>query len=106
MCRRLVTLFLSLTAAAVHATADGSRMDLSGLWRFQLDPSGFGKTAGSELYLTRLTGAIRLPGSTDEAGAGIPNTAAYVDRLSRRYEYVGMAWYQREVTIPPAWAGP
>ena len=105
MCRRLVTLFLSLTAAAVHATADGSRMDLSGLWRFQLDPSGFGKTAGSELYLTRLTGAIRLPGSTDEAGAGIPNTAAYVDRLSRRYEYVGMAWYQREVTIPPAWAG-
>ena len=105
MSRRLMALALCLAAAAAHAAADGQRMDLSGLWRFQLDPSGFGMTAGSELYRTRLAGSIRLPGSTDEAGAGVPNAAAYVDRLSRRYEYVGMAWYQREVTIPSAWAG-
>lgn len=103
--RRLMALALFLATAAAHAAADGRRIDLSGLWRFQLDPSGFGMTAGSELYRTRLAGSIRLPGSTDEAGAGVPNAAAYVDRLSRRYEYVGMAWYQREVTIPSAWAG-
>lgn len=91
--------------SSLPSAADGRRMALGGLWRFQLDPSGFGTTAGSELYLTRLAGSIALPGTTDEAGAGIPNAASYVDRLSRRYEYVGMAWYQREVTIPEDWAG-
>ena len=36
-------------------------IDLSGLWRFQLDPMGFGKTPGSELYLSKLTESIVLP---------------------------------------------
>lgn len=80
-------------------------MDLSGLWRFQLDPMGFGKTAGSELYLSRLPETIELPGSTDEGGKGIRNVAAYVDRLSRKFEYCGQAWYQREVVIPETWRG-
>lgn len=34
------------------------QMDLSGIWRFQLDPMGFGKTPGSELYLSKLTETI------------------------------------------------
>lgn len=80
-------------------------MDLSGLWRFQLDPMGFGKTPGSELYLSKLTETIQLPGSTDEAGKGIQNVVAHVDRLSRKFEYCGQAWYQREVVIPEHWAG-
>lgn len=46
--------------------AGSERMDLAGLWRFQLDPMGFGKTPGSELYLSKLTETIVLPGSTDE----------------------------------------
>lgn len=84
-----------------HATPD--KMDLAGLWRFQLDPLGFGKTPGSELYLDKLVETIMLPGSTDEAGKGIKNNVRYVDRLSRKYEYQGMAWYQREVVIPDTW---
>lgn len=80
-------------------------MDLSGLWRFQFDPMGFGMTPGSELYLSRLGGSIVLPGSTDQAGLGIRNEASHVDRLSRRFEYCGMAWYQREVVIPSSWKG-
>lgn len=80
-------------------------MDLSGLWRFQFDPMGFGMTPGSELYLSRLGGSIALPGSTDQAGLGVRNEASYVDRLSRRFEYCGMAWYQREVVIPSFWSG-
>lgn len=78
-------------------------MDLSGIWRFQLDPMGFGKTPGSELYLSKLTEIIALPGSTDEGGKGIQNFVAHVDRLSRKFEYCGQAWYQREVVIPESW---
>ncbi len=80
-------------------------MDLSGLWRFQLDPMGFGKTPGSELYLSKLTETITLPGSMDEGGKGIQNIVAHVDRLSRKFEYCGQAWYQREVVIPEDWKG-
>ena len=80
-------------------------IELSGLWRFQLDPMGFGKTPGSELYLSKLTESIVLPGSMDESGKGIPNAVAHVDRLSRKFEYCGQAWYQREVEIPDSWQG-
>lgn len=80
-------------------------IDLSGVWRFQLDPMGFGKTPGSELYLSKLTENIYLPGTTDEGGKGIQNFVAHVDRLSRKFEYCGQAWYQREVEIPDSWKG-
>lgn len=30
-------------------------------------------------------------------------TARYVDRLTRKFEYCGQAWYQREVIIPEEW---
>lgn len=87
-----------------HATQT-DRIDLAGLWRFQLDPMGFGKTPGSELYLAKLTETITLPGSTDEGGKGVTNVVAHVDRLSRKFEYCGQAWYQREVVIPEEWKG-
>ena len=63
----LISLFACLTVQA----AQTDRMDLSGLWRFQLDPMRFGKTPGSELYLSKLTETIELPGSMDEGGKGI-----------------------------------
>lgn len=85
------------------ATQPTDCIDLSGLWRFQLDPMNFGKTPGSELYKKKLTETIVLPGSTDESGKGIKNTFSHVDRLSRKYEYEGQAWYQREIMIPEAW---
>ena len=96
----LIICALFLAVLGIQAT---NRIDLSGVWRFQLDPMGFGKTAGSELYLDKLCETIVLPGSTDDAGKGIKNNASYVDRLSRKYEYCGQAWYQREVVIPESW---
>lgn len=95
-----IGLFFCLTLSAQD---DAEHMDLSGLWRFQLDPMGFGKTPGSELYLKKLVETIVLPGSTDEGGKGIRNIASHVDRLSRKFEYSGPAWYQREITIPKEW---
>lgn len=92
-------------AAHLQAFAASDRIDLSGMWRFQLDPLGFGKTPGSELYLAKLAETIVLPGSTDTGGKGIKNNARYVDRLSRKFEYQGPAWYQREVEVPRSWQG-
>lgn len=106
--RKLIVIFvlglLVLPAFSMKAMTRDT-LNLSGLWRFQLDPMGFGKTPGSELYLHKLSETICLPGSTDQAGKGIKNTAHYVDRLSRKYEYCGPAWYQREVVIPEDWEG-
>lgn len=91
---------------AASVTAGGrDTVDLSGLWRFQLDPMGFGRTPGSELYLDKLCESIMLPGSTDQGGKGIKNNARHVDRLSRKFEYQGAAWYQREIVVSEAWRG-
>ena len=96
---------IALSFAAMTASAVNDTLSLAGMWRFQLDPMGFGKTPGSELYLSKLPETIMLPGSTDEGGKGIKNEAAYVDRLSRKFEYCGPAWYQREIVIPDSWSG-
>lgn len=101
----LVISTILLSTSQAFGASDVECLDLSGLWRFQLDPMGFGKTPGSELYLTKLTESIMLPGSTDTGAKGVKNTASYVDRLSRKYEYLGQAWYQREVEIPQSWNG-
>lgn len=98
----LITLLLC--ACCLSAQPNG-KIDLSGIWRFQLDPMGFGKTPGSELYLAKLAETIALPGSTDQGGKGIRTTARYIDRLTRKFEYCGPAWYQREVHIPESWKG-
>lgn len=94
----VITLCCTQLLSAQHST-----IDLSGIWRFQSDLMGFGKTPGSELYQAKLNESITLPGTTDEGGKGIRTTARYVDRLTRKFEYCGQAWYQREVVIPDEW---
>ena len=96
-----LTMYFSMTSVAKCADT----LNLAGLWHFQLDPMGFGMTPGSELFLGHLSESIILPGSTDTGSKGVRNSASHIDRLSRKYEYLGMAWYQREVTIPNSWQG-
>ncbi|WP_304213145.1 sugar-binding domain-containing protein [Phocaeicola plebeius] len=103
MKKLLIFILTGMLNAVLPAMAHDC-IDLSGIWRFQLDPMGFGKTPGSEHYLNKLAETIMLPGSTDEGGKGIRNTFSHVDRLSRKFEYCGAAWYQREVEIPTEWA--
>ena len=103
MRKKSVLAVMLMCCCAGWSFAQQARLDLSGIWRFQSDIMGFGKTAGSELYLSKLSESIVLPGTTDEGGKGIMNTARYVDRLSRKFEYCGQAWYQREVSIPEDW---
>lgn len=77
MKKNLLLLFLSALffTCPLYARQE-DKIDLSGIWRFQLDPMGFGKTPGSELYQAKLAETITLPGSTDEGGKGIRTTAA------------------------------
>ncbi|MFV0505374.1 MAG: sugar-binding domain-containing protein [Bacteroidales bacterium] len=102
--KRLSFIFaLFLFVGIVFSQDNTNSIDLSGVWRFQLDPMGFGKTPGSQLFKAKLSENIVLPGTTDLGGKGIKTTARYVDRLTRKFEYSGQAWYQREVVIPEDW---
>jgi hypothetical protein len=106
--RVLLALFATALPAAGSPTGrppttPERSLSLAGEWRFRLDPDGVGLEQGWASQ--RLPDRIRLPGSTDEQGYGHRTIGAAVGRLTRVYEYVGPAWYQREVTIPPEWRG-
>ncbi len=76
---------------------------LDGHWRFALDAKNEG--VEGKWFGPALTDTIQLPGTTDEARKGTPNTAREPGRLTRVYPYVGAAWYQRDIDVPAAWAG-
>lgn len=73
-------------------------MSLEGEWNFRLDEENDGIM--QQWYTSELTDKIMLPGSTDEGGFGVKTTYKDPHRLSRVYEYIGAAWYQKEIFIP------
>lgn len=79
-------------------------IDLSGEWRFSLDP---GNKGISELWATKtLNDFVRLPGTTDENKKGNLNSdKKETTHLSREYSWFGKAWYQRKVLIDKTWGG-
>jgi hypothetical protein len=109
----------------------GIKMDLSGIWSFQLDPED--KGIDEQWYNRQLAGTISLPGSLQVQGFGeevsldTQWTGQIVDRSyysEERYApyrqpgnikvpfwlqpakvYTGAAWYQREIDIPADWEG-
>jgi hypothetical protein len=90
--------------------ANQRRIDLSGTWRFHRDDAKTGLTerwfAGALPAATNGPSSMALPGTTDEAGAGLPNPKPpTLDGLYRPNQYTGPAWYQREVLIPADWQG-
>jgi GH18 family chitinase len=110
---------------------DENAVPLSGVWRFELDPGDEGLAGFWEK--PALSGRIRLPGVLQAQGFGddvtveTKWTGQIVDPsffTSPRYEpyrrpgnvkvpfwlqpdkhYVGPAWYERDVVVPPAWKG-
>jgi hypothetical protein len=83
-------------------------LDLSGRWRFKRDDNkqGMKQNWFSNILPANGTGPseIVLPGTTDQARAGIPNPEApSLKGLYRPNLYTGPAWYQREIEIPPQW---
>ena len=79
---------------------------LAGTWQFALDPEQRGVP---ERWFTRnLTDErVRLPGTTDTNRRGTRQTddPELWGGLTRAWTYEGHAWYQRDITMPAAWAG-
>ena len=81
-------------------------IDLSGTWGFQPDPNDFERAfENSGAHKDLLLDKVTLPGTTDSNQKGIRTTNKPINRLSRYYEYVGPAWYQKDIIIPEDWAG-
>lgn len=127
--KKYLLILLSLfTLMACRQTEN--KQPLQGQWLFALDPDDQGLR--EQWYTHTLTDTILLPGSLQEQGYGndvgleTAWTGQVVDRSwydAPQYEkfrqpgnmkvpfwlnpdkhYVGVAWYQREVDIPHAWA--
>ncbi|MFI3321477.1 MAG: glycoside hydrolase family 2 TIM barrel-domain containing protein [Rikenellaceae bacterium] len=79
-------------------------INISGQWQFAIDSVGVGES--EKWYSSYLTDYVTLPGTTDENKKGRKNDNFEETRfLSRKYGYVGKAWYQKEVKIPSQWSG-
>jgi hypothetical protein len=103
-----ITLLFSVLAilCANPALPQNKVIDLSGSWGFQLDPNDFERAfENSGAHKDLLFDKVNLPGTTDSNQKGIKTTNKPINRLSRYYEYVGPAWYQRDIIIPNDWDG-
>lgn len=82
-------------------------MDLSGDWRFALDPDN--KGVNEQWYAETLQDSIRLPATTTTAGKGevqaehLSLNAENLRNLFQENRYIGAAWYQRDVIVPANW---
>jgi len=106
MRHRLLGIFalaLFLTSCSQSYTDHAETIDLSGTWKFQLDPENVGMK--DEWYKDGFNDSVTLPGTTDENKKGIFLDEKAVDRVSRVWYWEGAAWYQKEVDIPEYWAG-
>lgn len=84
--------------------AERATTDLTGAWRFRLNPTEMGREFGA-WFRTRLPAEIVLPGTTDEAGVGQKTTGFELGHLTRTFRFEGYAWYQRDIEIPATWRG-
>lgn len=91
--------------------ADKSTSNLEGQWIVKLDSLDIGESEKwfNDEFISDLT--INLPSTLDEAGIGkkvIKKPELNKDilyQLTRKYQYIGPAWYQREIKIPASWEG-
>ncbi len=99
-----VLLLATLIGCSVSQQEERKTLDLAGNWEFALDPSNLGES--EEWFSKPLNDTIPLPGTTDEAKMGEPNrNRTETSYLTRRYPYVGKAWYSKTVRIPSSWKG-
>ncbi|WP_353329662.1 discoidin domain-containing protein [Bacteroides sedimenti] len=91
----LTTLFCLILGANAQ-----NSMSLAGKWEFKLDPMDMVKIAR---FTDPMNDFVLLPGTTDSNQKGIKNPCTHYSRLSRNYEYCGLAWYKKEVIVPEEW---
>ncbi len=102
----IVSLLLFLSLSACN-DKKGRIIDLSGQWTVKLDSAGTG--IANNWHNMLFDDIITLPGTTDDAAMGTPNTLTpklekpQLTYLTRKNSYVGPTWYSREITIPSDW---
>jgi len=103
----LVTFIIILLSVSCTTTKD-KKIDLSGTWEVKLDSLNVG--VSENWAVTAFSGTpINLPGTLDDAKIGTPNALKpamnnYVmSNLTRKHQYIGKAWYQKEIEIPSSW---
>ncbi len=101
-------LAVGLTFFYSCSTSQVKSISLSGEWQVKLDSSNIGSSnnwAATKFSDTK----INLPGTLDDASIGTPNNLEpainnYVmSNLARKHQYIGKAWYQKEIEIPTSW---
>ncbi len=126
-----VIIALAMLVGACQKPAQQQKIDLSGTWKFAMDPSDKGISEG---WSNRnLTDTLTLPGSLTSNGKGdditlktpwigqIVDSSFYKNPEYAKFRepgnikipfwlqpvkyYKGAAWYQKEVTIPEDWDG-
>lgn len=100
---RIFTIIAITTIALSCAQNNPNTISLSGTWQIKLDPNNIGI---NENWMTQsFSDNIELPGTTDENGYGTMTSDTAYGILSREYEFIGPAWYNREIDIPQYWNG-
>lgn len=101
--KNLCIAFLSLLFVACERV-DTSFITLEGEWNVALDSLDIGESRG--WANKNFSEKMSLPGTTDDAGLGTPDTLKLALRkpqlshLTRRHSYIGAVWYTREFEVP------
>lgn len=101
---KLLLCFAFLLAIRIIHAGD---INLAGKWSVRLDPNDEGINA--HWYGVLYQQMILLPGTTDDAQLGNTDTLSLelgkeqLMHLTRKYSYLGAAWYSREIEIPVDW---
>lgn len=105
--------FLAILIIVISVSCTSSSLKeikLEGNWIVKLDSMNVGMDeAWAEKTMDGTQ--IKLPGTLDDAGLGTKNTLKpamdnnILGNLTRKHNYIGAAWYQKEVVIPNNWEG-
>jgi hypothetical protein len=107
--KNIVLLILSSFLLCSWSPINPKIMDISGQWTMQLDSVDIGLKNGWQNK--DFQQKVFLPGTTDDFKIGIPNklglgiSKPQLSHLTRNYNYLGAAWYTREISIPNNWEG-
>ena len=111
----LITIFSTLIALSFPLHADktpppeDNTQSLAGTWEVRLDPKNMGLSQNWIAPDMHFNQSLQLPGTTDEAGLGVPLQMDPVvskeglSRLQRKNSFIGPVWYRRSVEIPEGW---
>ncbi|MGV3509638.1 MAG: sugar-binding domain-containing protein [Sphingobacteriaceae bacterium] len=101
--KSLVLIFLGIALIETSLFAQTKVLPLEGVWNFKLDPFETGINSNGVQLLPQLVETITLPGSTDKANKGLQTQTMTSIRLTRAFEYKGIAWYEKEIFVPADW---